>query len=152
MQEAYAIRERLFHLRPVFRQRQPLAGGLLDTTPWVDVILLIVLVFIVQTATLKKPGLQVDLPVAPPSAGARYDAHVLTVPREGVFYFGDERVTWVVLADRLRGAAAAVPNPELIIEADSAVSHGAMTMLYTLAVDAGWTKVVVATRLERALP
>lgn len=141
------MQERLFHLRPLFRTRQSLAGGFMDVAPWVDVVLLFILVFIIQSATLKKPGLQVQLPETRIAGTASYDARVLTVVREGVYFFDDERVSWVALADRLR-AAVASPETELIIEADGATTHRALTDLYNLAVDAGWKKIVLATRVE----
>ncbi|HMO52347.1 MAG TPA: biopolymer transporter ExbD [Kiritimatiellia bacterium] len=147
--EVQSVRERMFHLRPVFRSRRRLAGGWIETTPWIDAVLLVLVVFMTQTATLKKPGLQVDLPVARATTGARYDAHVLTVPQEGVYFFGDERVSWVILGDRLRDAAVESGGSELIIEADGAVSHRALIALYNLAVDAGWGNVVLASRVER---
>jgi len=145
------IKNRLFHLRSHFRPTQRSAGGLLETAPWVDVVLLFLLFVITQSATLKKPGLQVNLPVANSTAGARYDAQVLTIPREGVFFFDDERVSWAELTERLRKAAEQSPGLELIIEADESLSHKTLTRIYNIAVDAGWKQVVLATRMETPL-
>lgn len=140
------IRDRLFHLRPVFRSRYAMAASLLEVAPWVDVVMLFILMLITATATLKKPGLMVDLPVAAATSGARYDAHVLTVPREDVFFFADQRVGRMVLEDRLREVAAREPGAELIIEADRTIAHGVVTELYNLAAAAGWSRIVLATR------
>jgi biopolymer transport protein ExbD len=142
------VREQLFYLKRRFRPNQRLAGGLLDSAPWIDVVLLVILFMITQTATLKKPGLRVDLPQARATGGARYDAQVLTVPQEGTYFFADERIPWPALAERLRTAAAAHAGGELIIEADGSVSHRALTGIYNLAVDAGWHHVVIATRID----
>jgi len=142
------MRDRLFHLRRQFRPRTGLARGLLDASPWIDVILLALLFVITQSATIKKPGLQVQLPVAIATSGARYDSHVLTVPQEGVYFFGDQRVNWTILSDRLREAATNYPDGELIIEADESLTHRTLTGIYNLAVDAGWQKIVLATRID----
>jgi biopolymer transport protein ExbD len=142
------VRDQLFYFRRRFRQHQRMAGGLLDSAPWVDVVLLIILFMITQTATLKKPGLQVDLPVARVASGARYDAYVLTVPQDGTYFFADEKVPWPALTERLRQVAMKHPEAELIIESDGAVTHRALTGIYNLAVDAGWTKIVLATRID----
>ncbi len=146
--EVSIVREQLFYLRRRFRPQQRLAGGLLDSAPWIDMVLIVILFMITQTATLKKPGLQVNLPVARAATGAHYDAHVLTIPQEGTFFFADERVPWPVLGERLRRAASAHPDGELIIEADGSIRHHALTSIYNLAVDAGWKKVVLATRID----
>lgn len=142
------LRDRLFHLRRQFRPLQRSAGGLLETAPWIDVVLLLLLFVITQSATLKKPGLQVNLPEARAATGARYDARVLTIPQDGVYFFADERVSWAALGDRLREAAEASPGGELVIEADESLSHGSLTGIYNLAVDTGWKRVVLATRLK----
>lgn len=142
------MRERLFHLQPVFPLRNRARGGLLEIAPWIDVVLLFVLVMITLSGTIRKPGLVVDLPVARSGAGARYDAFVLTAPGEEVFFFNDQKVKPAVLPDRLRETARRHPGAELIIEADRRLTHGAITELYDLAVAAGWSRVVMATRLE----
>ncbi len=145
------VREQLFYLKRRFRPNQRLAGGLLDSSPWIDVVLLVILFMITQTATLKKPGLRVDLPIVRAASGARYDAQVLTVPREGTYFFADENIPWPALPERLRQAALNHPGGELIIEADGSVSHAAMSSIYNLAVEAGWSHVVVATRIEASM-
>jgi len=142
--------ERLFHLSRQFRPRQRAAGGLLEIAPWIDVVLVMLLFFITQSATLKKPGLQVDLPYARPNTGARYDAHVLTVPQDGVFFFADQRVPWAMLGDRLRETVEREPGAELILEADASLSHRTLIGIYNLAVDAGWKHIVLATRMDAA--
>jgi biopolymer transport protein ExbD len=144
------MRERLFHLKPVFRPRYRVASGLLDVAPWIDTVLLSLVFFIAASATLKKPGLSLNLPTARAASGARYDAHVLSVPADGVYYFADQRVGWLLLGDHLREAATANPDAELVIEADGALSHERVTGLYDLAVDAGWKSIVMATRPGRA--
>jgi len=143
------LRNELFHLRPTFRSRYRFTGGLLEVAPWIDVVLLFLLVLITLGATLKKPGLLVNLPVAKSASGVRYDAHVLTVPREGIYYFADQRVGWILLSERLREAASAYPGAELVLEVDGAVSHRAVTELYNVAADAGWTRIVLATRADQ---
>jgi biopolymer transport protein ExbD len=145
--ESKPTRERLFHLRPIFRPRQRVLGGMFVGVPWVDVILLVVFFMMTQTATLKKPGLKMDLPVVPTATGARYDAFVLTIARDGVFYLADERVHRSVLADRLAALAREHADAELIIEADGSVPHQALADVYSQAAEAGWTKIILATRL-----
>ena len=142
------IQDRIFNLRRRFRPRAGIARGLLDSTPWIDVMLLVILFVITQSATIKKPGLQVQLPVAQAVTGARYDAHVLTIPQEGVYYFGDQRVNWTILTDLLREAAIKNPESELVIEADENLTHRTLTGIYNLAADAGWQNIVIATRIE----
>lgn len=142
------MRSHLFHLRPVFPAPPKRNAGLLEVAPWLDVIILFLLMVLALGITIKKPGLVVDLPSVPAASGARYDAYVLTVPREGVYYFDDQRISPAILSDRLREIALAAPGRELVIEADGAISHRALSELYNLAAAAGWPRIVLATRID----
>ncbi|HMP88799.1 MAG TPA: biopolymer transporter ExbD [Kiritimatiellia bacterium] len=147
------INERLFYLRRIFRPRAGVNRGLFDSIAWIDVVLLVILFIITQSATVKKPGLQVNLPVVQGVTGARYDAHVLTIPQDGVYFFRDQRVNWTILSDLLRESAKIATDGELVIEADESLTHGTLAGIYNLAMEAGWKRIVLATRIEsRAIP
>jgi biopolymer transport protein ExbD len=144
------MRSQLFHLRPEFPERPKRSAGLLEVAPWLDVMMLLILLLLSFSLVIKKPGLVVNLPSVPAASGARYDAYVLTVPREGVFFFDDARVSPAILADRLRAVAMDAPGRELVIEADGAISHRAVSEIYNLAAAAGWSRIVLATRIDAA--
>jgi biopolymer transport protein ExbD len=144
------MRSQLFHLRPEFPERPKRSAGLLEVAPWVDVVMLLILLLLSFSIAIRKPGLVVNLPAVPAASGARYDAYVLTVPREGVYYFDDARVSPAILAGRLRAVANSKPDHELIIEADGALSHRALSEIYNLAAAAGWSRIVLATRIDAA--
>lgn len=141
-------REKLFHLRPVFRMRERNGGGLLEFAPWVDVVMLSLMIFISATALVRKPGVELVLPEAAPNIGARYDARVLTAMPDGSFYFDDQRLARAGLAAALSASARHHQELGLIIEADAALPHQAVMDVYALAVKSGWTKITMATRPE----
>lgn len=140
------MKEQLFHLRPTFRMRYRPVGGLLEVAPWINAVLLLMMFFMAMSGTMKKPGLMIELPVAASNAGARYDASMLSITRDGRYFFDDERMGREQLAYRLRDAARARPGGELIIEADSALSHQEAMDMFNIASEAGWKKILVATR------
>ena len=144
------VKDKLFHLRPVFRSRYRTHNGLIEIAPWINVTLLMLVFFMASSATLKKPGIMIDLPRGPANAGARYDANVVSVPVEGMYFFDDERMSLNELETRLRQSSRQRPGMDLIIEADGRLSHQHMIELYQLAVDSGWQKVILATRPDFA--
>jgi len=145
---AFTPQERLFHLRPVFTMRHRPRSGLLEMAPWVDVLLLLLMIFIAQTAVLRKPGVAISLPSVAPNTAVPYTAQVLTAMTDGMFFFADQRLDEGALTALLRDAAARDSGGTLLIEADSALSHQSVMRIYALAVEAGWKNVVLATRAD----
>jgi biopolymer transport protein ExbD len=142
------VRERLFHLRPHFRrQRTASAGLLLQVAPWVNVVLLVLLFFIVNSGFVLQPGVAIDLPSTPMTGGARYSAQVVTISREGMMFFNDSPTTLAGLKAALARGRAAGDDETLVVEADASVSHRTLMAVYNAALEAGISKVVLATRL-----
>lgn len=146
---AETVPERLTAFRRTFAPLERAPRSLLGVAPWVDFTLLVVLIIIQQSAVVLRPGVRLELPPAPFADGIRPDALVLTVPQEGMYFFQDERLTLEGLQLALARAARA-PGGEagLIIEADKRITHGTLVALYTMAQEAGFRDIVLASRLE----
>ncbi|MDD2237527.1 MAG: hypothetical protein PHG65_10015 [Kiritimatiellae bacterium] len=54
--------ERLIHLRRRYRRENRIANGLIDSAPFVDAALLLVLFFVISHVVVRHPGVVVDLP------------------------------------------------------------------------------------------
>ena len=147
-----ATHDRLFYLRRKFPSKIRPVRGVLDVAPWVDVVLLILLFFIVNSSFVMRPGITMDLPVSAMADGARYDAMVVTVAQDNMVFFNDEKLTLDGLAPRLEDAARKRPDATLVIEADARVQNGTLVGIYNMAMNAGLKQVMMATRLPAAAP
>ncbi len=141
------VRGQLFHLRRRFRQQHLLRRTLLDPAMWVDFALLVLVVFILQSAYVVQPGIVVDLPETPMKGGAPYGSLVVTLSQEGLLLFDDQRMTVDAFAEALHRAVRREPSATLVIEADARVAHGELARIYGLAVQSGVRQVVLATRV-----
>jgi len=130
-----------------YRPQRRLGRSWLDAAPLVDMALILLLFFMLSSSFVLQPGITLDLPVAPFDSGTPYGTLVVTLSREGLVFFNDERGT----LDGLRGAFASAaqedPEARLLIEADGSVPHERLVRVYNLAVAAGIRKVTLATRL-----
>lgn len=145
-----ALRDRLFYFRRRFHASHRTLRGLLTVAPWVDVVLLVLLFFMVSSSFVIQPGVVVNLPAAPLTGGVRYGSLVVTIPQEGMYFFNDERMTQDGLAGALARAAREQPDAALVVEADGRVAHATLVQVYTLAQNAGIRDVVLATRMTAA--
>lgn len=137
---------RLFHLRRRYLAQAPRVRGLLQVAPWVNVILLVLLFFILNSAYVLQPGVAIDLPTSPATGGARFGSLIVTVAKDDLLFYDDERITLDGLATVLARDALKDPERTLIIEADGQVDHATLVTIYDQATAAGLRRVVLATR------
>lgn len=140
------LSERLFHFRRRFHASQRRTRGLLVSAAWVNVILLMLLFFITQSAFVVQPGVVVELPASTSHGHARFGDLVVAIPQEGMFFFNDERMTEDRLAHAMGAAARENPERALIVEADQRIAHQTLMDVYNMAVSAGLRQVLLATR------
>lgn len=141
---------RLSYFRRRYCTRQRAFAGPMDVVPVVNVALLLVLFFIVNSSFVLQPGVVVNLPTAAFADGAPYGDMVVTISEEGMVFFNDERTTVEGLGPLFSVAAVNRPDETLVIEADGKVRHSTIVEIYNLATAAGIKSVLLATRVPAA--
>ncbi len=124
----------------------------INVTPFVDVILVLLIIFMV-TAPLLQQGLPVNLPQAEAPAIKRTKNDVIiTIKDNGSVFIGDDE-TAVPLADleeRLIGIYATREEKDLFIKADSNLKYGTVVKVMSLAKKAGVDRIGMLTQPELA--
>jgi len=136
-------------LRRFTPTRKP-AGIFSVSVVFSDAALLSLAFFLAVSPFVMQPGINIKLPSAPFTGGARFGSMVLSITRGGWFYFNDERLDKTRLAAALQTATAEDPGAPLIIEADERVPHGIVIQAWNIALDAGVHEVSIATRISAA--
>ncbi len=121
--------------------------GPFDAVPFLNVLLLFVLFYLVQAPFVLRPGVRLDLPEAAFSDGVPFDAMVVTVSQEGMVFFNDQRTTLDGLQTAFRQAAYGRADPMVVIQADGRVVHRTLIDIYNKAMAAGIRRISLATRL-----
>jgi biopolymer transport protein ExbD len=140
--------DRIRYFRRKYRPNQRLFKGPIDVVPLVNVVLLLMLFFIIQSPFVMQPGIIVNLPTSSFTSGAPYGAMVVTVSQEGLVFFNDERTTLEGLGAAFAQAVMDHPDSSLVIEADERVQHGTLVKIYNIATSAGVKSVMLATRFS----
>jgi biopolymer transport protein ExbD len=138
--------EAVLHLHRTFRPRRRTGRGFLTGTVFLDASLLFSAFLLAVSPFVQKPGITLDLPAASRSGGIRFNDLALTLTREGLLFFRDERVDLETLASVLSRAAADRPDAALILEADRDTPHSMITAIYDAAAAAGFRQVFIATQ------
>ncbi len=117
----------------------------INTTPLVDVMLVLLIIFII-TAPLLSHAVRIDLPEAASEPNPEKPETVtLAIDAEGKLYWNDELLAETELPARLEEAAARNPQPELHQLADKTTIYQRVAEVMSAAQRAGITKLGFVT-------
>lgn len=120
------------------RTQQPMSE--INTTPLVDVMLVLLIIFIVTTPLLTH-SIPVDLPKAESTAAPeKPDIITLSLNHEGRLFWNDAPITESELTERLALAAQKHPQPELNLRADRDTRYQRITEIMSAARKVGILK------------
>jgi biopolymer transport protein TolR len=118
----------------------------INIIPLVDVMLVLLIIFMVA-APLSLSGLQVDLPHSKAKGVAATESNViLTVSKEGSYFFEKNRVSAGDLPIKLKAMFENKPDKQLFIRADRSVDYGVVVDAMSAARLAGIKKMAMLTQ------
>ncbi|MGE5893663.1 MAG: protein TolR [bacterium] len=122
------------------RERRVLSE--INVTPFVDVMLVLLVIFMV-TAPLLKQGVDVNLPQAKGKEISSEERLVIVLAKDGSTFLNDKKIRTSVLIEKLRSVSKI--NPEVYLEADRDVPYGVVVKLMAEIKEAGIEKLGMVT-------
>ena len=118
----------------------------INVTPFVDVMLVLLIVFMV-TAPLLTVGIKVDLPKVKASALTdKKDPIEITVNLEGEVYIGESIVEVENLIPRINAITEQNTEARIYIRADRVVAYGRVMEIMSIINSAGYVKVALVAQ------
>ncbi len=118
----------------------------INVTPFVDVMLVLLIVFMV-TAPLLTVGIPVDLPKVKASALTdQKDPLEITVKLGGEIYLGESEVEVENLIPRLNAITELNKEARIYVRGDRVVAYGRIMEIMSLVNSAGYIKVALVTQ------
>jgi len=118
----------------------------INVTPFVDVMLVLLIVFMV-TAPLLTVGIPVDLPKVKASALTdQKDPLEITVKVGGEIYLGESKVDVENLIPRLNAITELNKEARIYVRGDRVVAYGRIMEIMSLVNSAGYIKVALVTQ------
>ena len=118
----------------------------INVTPFVDVMLVLLIVFMV-TAPLLTVGIPVDLPKVKSSALTdQKDPLEITVKLGGEIYLGESKVEVENLIPRLNAITELNKEARIYVRGDRVVAYGRIMEIMSLVNSAGYIKVALVTQ------
>jgi biopolymer transport protein TolR len=132
---------------PLARRYRPLAE--INVTPFVDVMLVLLIVFMV-TAPLLTVGVPVDLPKTKAKTIADSEEPlVISVNAEGVIFLQDTEVEIESLVPRLKAITANKADTRIYVRGDRSIDYGRVLEVMGTVNVAGFTRVALVAELPR---
>ena len=132
------------------RRRQPMSA--INVTPFVDVMLVLLIVFMV-TAPLLTVGVTVDLPKTTSSPLPGQDEPLsVTVDHDGKVYLQDSPLSVEELGPRLRAISERKPDARVFVRGDKVIDYGRVMEVVGAIHAAGFSKVALVTEFDEKKP
>ena len=125
-------------------ESQPIAE--INIIPFVDIILVILIIFMVTAPFIIKTGFSLDLPKAS-SAGAVSPAKVnITIGADGQVLLNGESLEPDQMVEKLKKDNLKPEDTHVVISADKNILHGKVISVINIVQSAGLRKVAIATK------
>src|SRR6201994_4020264 len=124
----------------------------INVTPFVDVMLVLLIVFMV-TAPLLTVGVPVDLPkTRAPALGQDREPLSISVKRDGTIYLQKELVPQEALVDKLKAIAANGYDQRIFVRGDTAANYGKVMEVMGILAASGFTHIGLVTDVVKPKP
>jgi biopolymer transport protein TolR len=134
------------------RRRRGRAMSEINVTPFVDVMLVLLIVFMV-TAPLLTVGVPVDLPkTRAPALGQDKEPLSVTIAKDGKIYLQKEVVAQDVLVAKLQAISQNGYDQRIFVRGDKSVDYGRVMNVMGLLSQAGFTHIGLVTDVAKPKP
>lgn len=115
----------------------------INVTPFVDVVLVLLVIFMVTAPMLVREQMAVNLPKAQTGEKSSSQAITITINKDGAVSIMDKPVAVDQIEGAIKTMVASNPNAQAIISADQDSKHGDVVRVMDIIKKAGLTKFAI---------
>ena len=117
----------------------------INVTPFVDVMLVLLIVFMV-TAPLLQTGVEIELPeVDTPNIPETKDPTIISINKNNEIFISEKKVAFDLLNDKLIEIKKANPEIQIYIRADKTITYDVLMKIMKQVIDSGILNVNLIT-------
>lgn len=122
---------------------------IVDVTPLIDVVFLLLIFFMITTTFINSPGIEVELPKAAYSDSQAQPSDItVAINGDGELVYQHKRVSLEELSALLESKVVENPHATVIVQADEKVFHGLVVRVMDIAKAVGFSKLAIATQQD----
>lgn len=119
----------------------------INVTPFVDVVLVLLVIFMVTAPMLVREQMNVNLPKAETGEKSASEQIAIVLSKDGSISIQKKTVSFEQIESEIKALIAASPNSQAVISADQDSKHGDVVKVMDLVKKAGLTR--FAIQIER---
>lgn len=117
----------------------------INITPFVDIILVVLIIFMVTTPIIMNPSINIQLPKAVTGEETTPTQLTFNIAKTGQLYLNGKEINEQDILESVKAQVAKDPNVQAIIAADQDTSHGSVIKIIDLVKQAGVHKFAIST-------
>ena len=115
----------------------------INVTPFVDVVLVLLVIFMVTAPMLVREQMSVNLPKAQSGEKSTAQAITIMITKAGAVSIMDKPIAFEQIEGTIKAMIASNPNAQAIISADQDSKHGDVVKVMDIVKKAGLTKFAI---------
>ncbi|MDR3113206.1 MAG: biopolymer transporter ExbD [Endomicrobium sp.] len=116
----------------------------INITPFTDVILVLLIIFMITTPMLMQPGIKVNLPKTETTDVEDTKNIEILISKDGYIYMEGKQIHETNVEDAIKHLVSSSPNRPVVIKGDKEVQYDAVMQVMDKAKKAGATKFALA--------
>ena len=118
----------------------------INITPFVDIILVVLIIFMLATPVIMNPGIKVNLPQAASGESTTPSQLTISIKQDGGVYLNGEVLDRENIRASIQALMAENPDTQAILAADKDVPHGLVIQVLDEVKSAGVKKFAISTQ------
>lgn len=115
----------------------------INVTPFVDVVLVLLVIFMVTAPMLVREQMSVNLPKAQSGEKSASQAISIVIDKTGSVLMAEKPIAMEQIEDEIKSLIAKNPNAQAVISADQDAKHGDVVHVMDLVKKAGLTRFAI---------
>ena len=124
----------------------------INITPFTDVVLVLLIIFMITTPMLLQSGIKVNLPEASRAENDLGKNITVLITRGGDIFVGDKRTDFENLKTMLAARLSADPDLPVVIKGDKEIKYDNVIKVIDSAKESGAKKFALAVEIEQKKP
>lgn len=121
----------------------------INITPFTDVVLVLLVIFMIATPLIIQSGMRVNLPATSAAESQPEKSIVVTIDSAGQVYLGKERVMYDELRQELSGMLARQPGSPIVVMADRGIRYDIVIRVLDIARASGARRMSLGVEVRR---
>jgi biopolymer transport protein ExbD len=121
----------------------------INITPFTDVVLVLLIIFMVTTPLILQSGIKVKLPQASTVETQSGKSITINISADGKIYLKNTSVTLAELKDEISSQLASKPDSVVVINADKDVKYNEVVAVLDISKQAGAQRLALSTEYKK---